>query len=134
MPKTEIIRARIEPDLKHEVDKILKELGLKSSDAVNMLFRQIKMLRAIPFEVSIPNKETERAINDANKGRGLKKYKSVDSLFNSIMKDADNSNNKTIQKGSKKAGVRGKKLAELRNVINLLFNGQILATNSLIIH
>jgi len=109
MPKTEIVRARIEPDLKHEVEEILEELGIKSSDAINMLFRQIKLLRGIPFSVSIPNHETKRAISDANKGRGLKEYKSVDSLFNSIIKDADNTNNKTVQKGSKKAGVRGKK-------------------------
>lgn len=109
MSKTEIVRARIEPELKHEVEEILEELGLKSSDAVNMLFRQIRMLRAIPFDVSIPNRETERAINDANKGRGLKEYKSVDSLFNSIIKDADDTNNKKVQKGSQKAGVRGKK-------------------------
>ena len=109
MPKTEIVRVRIEPDLKYEVEKILEELGLKSSDAVNMLFRQIRMLRAIPFNVSIPNKETERAINEANKGQGIKEYKSVDSLFNSTMKDADNTNNKTNQKGFKKTGVRRKK-------------------------
>ena len=109
MSKTEVVRARIEPDLKHEVEDILEKLGLKSSDAVNMLFKQIRMLKAIPFDVSIPNGETERAINEANKGRGLKEYKTVDSLFNSIMKDAGNTNDKTIPKRLKKAGVRRKK-------------------------
>ena len=109
MSKTEIVRARIEPELKHDVEAILEELGLKSSDAVNMLFRQIKLHRGIPFNVNIPNKETERAINDANLGRGLKEYKSVDSLFNSIIKDAGNTSNKTIPKGSQKTEVRKKK-------------------------
>ena len=44
-----------------------------------------------------PNKETKRSIIEANKGLGIKKYKTVDLLFNSI------------QPISKKAGARGKK-------------------------
>jgi DNA-damage-inducible protein J len=53
--KTSTVRARIEPALKHEVESILASLGLTASDAIQLLYRQIRLRNALPFSVEIPN-------------------------------------------------------------------------------
>ena len=55
MSKTASIRARIEPELKTEVENILSELGLTVSETVHLLYRQIKLQRGLPFDVRVPN-------------------------------------------------------------------------------
>jgi DNA-damage-inducible protein J len=43
MAKTALINARTEPDLKKEVEGILKKLGLSTTEAINIFFHQVKM-------------------------------------------------------------------------------------------
>ena len=62
--KTAIINARIKPELKTDVDKILSQLGITTTQAITMFFEQIKMNRGIPFELKIPNDETIQAMED----------------------------------------------------------------------
>ena len=44
MSKTEMIRARIEPALKKDVESIFSELGLTPTIAINIFYRQVKLL------------------------------------------------------------------------------------------
>ena len=53
--KTEIIHARVKPDLKHDVERILSQLGITTTQAITMYFEQIKMNKGIPFQLKIPN-------------------------------------------------------------------------------
>src|SRR4051794_29733692 len=66
--KTAVIRSRIESDLKSEVESILSRLGLTSSDAIQLLFRQIQIRRGIPFDVAIPNALTAKTLKESRKG------------------------------------------------------------------
>ena len=63
MSKTATIRTRIEPSLKHEVEDILAQLGLTASETVQLLYRQIKLQRCLPFDVRIPNALTARTLH-----------------------------------------------------------------------
>ena len=70
MRKSDTISVRIEPELKENVEKILAQCGLKTSDAIKMFFKQIEMYRGLPFDVRIPeqyNDETKAAIQEALK-------------------------------------------------------------------
>ena len=69
MSKTATIRARVEPSLKSEVEDILEQLGLTASETVQMLYRQIKLQRGLPFDVRMPNDLTARTSETANAGR-----------------------------------------------------------------
>lgn len=102
MNKSDVVRARIEPELKQEVESILNELGLKTTDAINLLFRQIRLRRGIPFEICIPNEITEKAIRNAENGIGIKKYGTVDEMFNSVLSDVKVNYSEPVRKGSKK--------------------------------
>jgi DNA-damage-inducible protein J len=69
--KTSIINARIRPELKQEVEKILGQLGISTTQAITMFFEQIRLKRGIPFELKIPNQETQAAMDDARANRDL---------------------------------------------------------------
>ncbi len=81
MSKTATIRTRIEPGLKREVEGILSELGLTASETVQLLYRQIKLRRGLPFEVRIPNALTARTLKASKAGRNVKRLRSKEELF-----------------------------------------------------
>ena len=68
--KTETIRARVEPELKHEAEALLKALGLSATDAITMFYRQVTLRRGLPFDVRLPNAETVEALEQAETGKG----------------------------------------------------------------
>ncbi len=77
--KTETVRARIEPELKHDVEGILKTLGMNTTEAINLFYTQIKLHHGLPFNVKIPNAETVRAMKELEADRGKNKIKTYDS-------------------------------------------------------
>ncbi len=104
MNKTTTIRARIEPSLKNEVERILSHLGLTVSETIHMFYRQIKLRRGLPFEVAlrphfnlsnatleeieerykdrIPNKTTIKTLNESMKKS--KKFKTPEALYKDL--------------------------------------------------
>lgn len=81
MSKTATIRTRIEPGLKGEVEDILAQLGLTASEAVQLLYRQIKLQRGLPFDVRLPNPLTTRTLDASKAGRNMKRFGSKKELF-----------------------------------------------------
>ncbi len=84
MAKTAMIRARTEVQLKQEVEKIFHTLGLSYTEAINLFFQQVKLQHGLPFEVKIPNAETRKVIDDAEKGKGLVKCKNAKEMFKKL--------------------------------------------------
>ena len=62
------VRARIDMDLKQDVEKILSEIGLSTSQAITIFMKGIKRERGIPFELKIPNEETLEAMREIDEG------------------------------------------------------------------
>ena len=84
MNKTAVVTARIAPEVKRKAEKVLKELGLTTSEAITMLFQQINLRQGIPFPVEIPNEETMRAIRETDAGIGTTRVHSIDELRTEI--------------------------------------------------
>jgi DNA-damage-inducible protein J len=84
MARTAMINARTERELKEEVEGILKTLGISTTEAINIFFRQVKMRRGLPFPVEIPNDETLAAFRDSEAGRGLTECKDADDMFKKL--------------------------------------------------
>ncbi len=57
MANTAAVYARIDPELKADVEDILSRLGVTPSSVVQMLYSQIKLTRSIPFGIKLPAKE-----------------------------------------------------------------------------
>ncbi len=84
MSKTATIRARMEPNLKSEVEDILKRLGLSASETIQLLYRQIKLRRGLPFEVRLPNELTALTLRRSKKGQGVKRFAKKDDLYRDL--------------------------------------------------
>jgi len=69
--KTTIINAQVKPELKNEVEEILSQLGLTTTQAITMFFEQIKLKQGISFELNIPNDETVASMEEAQANRDL---------------------------------------------------------------
>ncbi len=59
MTKSAMIRARVDPQLKDDVETILQELGLSTTQALTLFYQQIRLNRGIPFDLRLPDKKRE---------------------------------------------------------------------------
>jgi len=80
MAKTATIRARLEPDLKQDAERILSTLGLSPTAAITLFYRQVTLQHGLPFPVRIPNAETREALRQAVEMDGLTEYCGLDDL------------------------------------------------------
>jgi len=63
------IQARIDADLKAEGGRILKKLGMTTTELMRMTFSQLVMRKGLPFEAKIPNDETIAALEEDLSGQ-----------------------------------------------------------------
>ena len=82
--KTTTVRARLEPELKKETELIFEELGINTTEAIRIFFKQVKLQRGLPFEMKIPNEITEEAILDAKTRKNVSSFESADELFEDL--------------------------------------------------
>lgn len=82
--KTANLYARIEPEIKEQAESILSALGISTSNAINMFYKQIILHQGIPFKVTLPKEkplnmsemtkeellqELEKGLEDIRNGR-----------------------------------------------------------------
>lgn len=86
MNKTAVVRARIQPELKNDVEAILSPLGLTLSEAVSLFLHQIKLRQGLPFALTLPhpNAVTRRTFEDTDAGRDIDTYPDLDALFTAL--------------------------------------------------
>jgi len=79
--KTAMITTRVDPDLKADAEKVLRKLGISTTEAINLFLSQVRLRRGLPFDVKIPNKTTLKAMKDAEEDRNLSSYDRLDTFF-----------------------------------------------------
>ncbi len=84
MPKSEMIRARIEPALKKDVESIFKKLGLSTTEAISLFYHQVKLWKGLPFEVRIPNETTLKTFRDTDNGNNLVDCEDAEDMFSKL--------------------------------------------------
>ncbi len=84
MTKTSTVRARIEPNLKTDVENLFKKLGLSTTEAINLFYHQVKLRKGLPFSVVIPNKTTKKVFNDTDAGRNLIRCDDAADMFDKL--------------------------------------------------
>lgn len=84
MAATDLIKVRIEPELKREAEAILSSLGLTPQDAITLFYQQIRRDRGLPDATGVPNAETLEAMRQAEVGGDLTAYESVDDLMDAL--------------------------------------------------
>ena len=84
MSKSAMVRARIEPGLKEDAEKVLGEIGLNATQAITLFYKQVELHQGLPFDVVIPNETTQRTFRKTDDGRGLVVCKDADDLLNKL--------------------------------------------------
>jgi len=51
MPRVAMIHARMEPELKQNVESIFKALGMTTTEAVTLFYKQVKMRHGLPLRL-----------------------------------------------------------------------------------
>jgi DNA-damage-inducible protein J len=88
MAVAEIVRARIDANLKKEASAVLAEMGLSVSDAIRMLLMRVAAEKSLPFEVRVPNSDTQAAILAARRGEVVR-FDSVAGLMADLNDDEE---------------------------------------------
>jgi DNA-damage-inducible protein J len=81
MDKSAVIRARISPETKHDVEEVFEKLGLSTSEAINVFCQQVIMNKGIPFEVKIPNEETQASFREMESRGKVARFNNVEEMF-----------------------------------------------------
>ncbi len=82
----DVVRARVNSEVKQEAAAILASIGLTPSDAYRMLLARIVEERALPFEPLVPNETTIAAIREA-RSADLPRFASVEDLMSDLNAD-----------------------------------------------
>ena len=87
------VHVRVDSSIKESAENVLANLGLSTTDAINMFLRQIIYNGGIPFDVKVPkyNAVTLAAMKEADKicesGKG---YDNIDDMFKELDADVEN--------------------------------------------
>jgi len=71
MNKTAVIRARIEPEVKKQAEKVLRRIGVSTTQAITMFYKQVALRKGLPFDVVILNETTRRTLDATDAGRDV---------------------------------------------------------------
>jgi DNA-damage-inducible protein J len=78
-----MVHVRVDEKVKQEATETLASMGMSVSDAVRMLLIRVAAEKALPFDVRVPNAETVKAMQAADRGEG-QRFKTGDALFDSL--------------------------------------------------
>jgi len=80
------VRARIDADIKRRAADALQAMDLSVSEAIRLFLHRIADERRLPFQVTLPNARTRRAISELETGKG-RRARSVDALMAQLKTD-----------------------------------------------
>ena len=84
MAKTTTISARIDPNIKKRAEQVFRELGLSSSQAITLFYKQVELQQGLPFIVKIPNDLTAETLETARSRSNLESFNTVEDLFDDL--------------------------------------------------
>ena len=84
MSKTSVIRARVEPDLKAHAESVFRRLGVSTTQAIAIFYKQVALRKGLPFEVAIPNRTTRRTLEATDAGRDVILCRNAEDMFRKL--------------------------------------------------
>ena len=90
---TALVQARVEPELKADVETILNENGLDIPTAIRIFFAKIRRVQGLPFEVRSYSDETIAALEEAeiiSRDPRARTYSSFDEILDEVKAELAN--------------------------------------------
>jgi DNA-damage-inducible protein J len=82
--KAATVRARVEAELKEETELIFDQLGISTTEAIRIFFKQVQLQKGLPFDMKVPNEVTQKALHEARTRKNLTTSKGTDQLFEDL--------------------------------------------------
>ena len=79
--KTAVLHTRIDPKLKTQAETVFEKIGLSSSDAIRIFYKQVVLRKGLPFDVSIPIKQTAAVLRESERNIGVKTFETPEDAF-----------------------------------------------------
>ena len=80
MKQTATIHARIDPETKKNSEEVLRQIGLTSTEAVRLLYRQIALRGEFPVELRVPNTLTASVLDKSDRDEEIESFDSLEDL------------------------------------------------------
>jgi len=74
----------MEPDLKDKAEYVFRKLGLTTTQALTLFYKQVELRNGLPFDVAIPNETTRRTLTDTDSRRNLVVCEDADDMFKKL--------------------------------------------------
>lgn len=84
MMKTEIVRSRVEVELKDQASEIFDSIGLTMSQSIRLFLQKVATDKSFPFSINVPNAKTMETIEATDRGEGLRRYESADAMWKDL--------------------------------------------------
>lgn len=86
---TVVFQARIDRDIKVEAESILKQIGVKPSQLLSMLYHQVVNRKGVPFSLTLddqknPSALTAKVCEETDQGKDLHYVKNSGELFDEL--------------------------------------------------
>jgi len=82
--KTAIIRARTEPKIKADAERVFRKLGMTSTEAITIFYTQVGLRKGLPFPVEIPNAVTRKTFEKTDRGEDIKEFAGIEEMFEDL--------------------------------------------------
>ncbi|MCW5590076.1 MAG: type II toxin-antitoxin system RelB/DinJ family antitoxin [Legionellales bacterium] len=82
-----VVRGMISSETKQQAEIILSALGLSTSDAINLMLKQVILQKRLPFDIAlpnIPNTETALVLEKSERGEEVIKTKGIDDFLKQL--------------------------------------------------
>lgn len=70
---------RLDEESKLVASEVFRQYGMSLSDGINLFCKQVAMTYSIPFELKVPNKRMQKALDELEKREG-KSFDSIEAL------------------------------------------------------
>jgi len=77
---TTTINIRIDNETKDQAVEVLHSLGLTTTQAISLFFKQIIYTKSIPFELKVPNDATIQTFKNTDAGKDVHEVSGIDEL------------------------------------------------------
>lgn len=74
----------MQPELKNKAESVFRKLGLTTTQAITLFYKQVELRNGLPFEVAIPNETTYRTFINTDAGRDLIICEDADDMFKKL--------------------------------------------------
>lgn len=79
-----MLHVRLDEKTKTRAAKVLNKMGLSMSDAVRLLFTRVAEEKAMPFEIRVPNKRTQKTLESSDRNENVVECESKEALFREL--------------------------------------------------